>query len=423
MSQGKSSLRRLPGFPEVMAAATISTVGDGIQLVTLPLLAASLTMSPQVISALAAAGMLPALIFALPAGALVDRIDRRRLLVVVDVLRAAILAGLVLLLLSGRLVLWELFVITFVLGICGVLFGTGSVAYLPSIVPKNKLAQANGYLSTVTELGNGIIGPALGGPIFAISKSLPFAIDALSFAGSAYFLARLARSSDLAPTQTRAAPPSGSFGRQVAEGLRWLFRRRSLRSLVFVVAGWNLFGWMPEATFILYAKQELQLGDVGYALLFASTSVGAVLGGLVSSRMINRWGMQPVLYCSVGLYALLMVPVAISDSVVVVGVAFFAQGIPLVAWTVVSATIRQALVPDELLGRVASVFRLVASGLSPIGMLAGGFLADWLGLRAVYLVSAAGILLIVMMNMRGLRILAEEAEAETRQVAETEASS
>ncbi|TYB61817.1 MFS transporter [Nonomuraea sp. PA05] len=421
MSQGKSGLRGLRGFPEVMAAAGISTIGDGIQLVTLPLLAASLTTSPQAIAALAAAGMLPALIFALPAGALVDRIDRRRLLVIVDVVRALILAGLVLLLLSGRLVLWELFVITFVLGVCGVLFGTGSVAYLPSIVPKNKLAQANGYLSTITELGNGVIGPALGGPIFAISKSLPFAIDALSFAGSAYFLSRLARSSELAPAQTRAAPPAGSFGRQVAEGLGWLFRRRSLRSLVFVVAGWNLFGWMPEATFILYATQELQLGEVGYALLFTTTSVGAVLGGLVSSRLISRWGMQPVLYGSIGLYALLMVPVAFSDSVVVVGVAFFAQGIPLVAWTVVSTTIRQALVPDELLGRVASVFRLVASGFSPLGMLAGGLLAGWLGLRAVYLVSAAGIVLFVVMNMRGLRILAAEAETETRQAAHTEA--
>ncbi|HJP77362.1 MAG TPA: MFS transporter [Pseudonocardiaceae bacterium] len=389
------------GFRAVFVAASVSTVGDGIQLVALPLLGTTLTTSPQAIAGLAAIGLVPALLFALPVGGLVDLFDRRRLLIAADVVRAALLAALVLAFVSGYLRLWELFGIAFALGVCAIVFDTCSVAYLPTVVPKDRLAKANGYLATVSEFGNGIIGPALAGTVFALARTLPFLLNAVSFVGSALMLATLPKGLPVAARRRTM---------QIGEGLRWILGERSLLALALVMCGWNLFGWMPEATLVLYARQDLGLSGTAFGFLFASTSIGAVLGGLLSARIIARLGADRVLYLTTALYALLMIPAAVSHSPWLVGGAFLLQGIPLVAWSVVSTTIRQTLVPGELLGRVNSVFALLGSGSAPVAMVLGGVLGHWLGFRPVFLISVAGILLPLLVAVPGLRRLASRTE-------------
>jgi MFS family permease len=390
------------GFRAVFVAASVSTVGDGIQLVALPLLGTTLTTSPQAIAGLAAVGMVPALLFALPVGGLVDLFDRRRLLIAADVVRAVLLAVLVSAFVGGYLRLWELFAIAFALGVCAIVFDTCSVAYLPTVVPRQRLAKANGYLATVTELGNGIIGPALAGTVFALAKTLPFLLNAVSFVGSACLLATL-------PSGRHTPVASKRRNMRIGEGLHWIIGNRSLQALALVMCGWNLFGWMPEATLVLYAKQDLGLSGTAFGFLFASTSIGAVLGGLLSARIIERLGADRVLCLTTALYALLMIPAAVSHSPWLVGGAFLVQGIPLVAWSVVSTTIRQTLVPSELLGRVNSVFALLGSGTAPVAMVLGGLLGHWLGFRPVFLISAAGILLPLLVAVPGLRRLAAQA--------------
>ena len=357
-------------YRRVFTATAISALGDGVQVVAFPLLGTTLTRSPSVIAWPAAAGAIPSLLLALPAGALIDRLDRGRLLAAIDFCRAAVTALIAIAVFSRTIRIWELFVFALALGVGELVFDTGAMAYLPSIVDRAEIGPANGQLNTVGQLFNGLIGPAVGGVVFAAVTNLPFSLNACSFLISALLIrnaARTARGGPRAETGPAAPRPAAAAGfpAQIAQGVRWMAAKRSMRSLLYVVAVWNLLGWMPEAILVLYAQRDLGLGGFGYGLLFAATSVGAVIGGLLSSWFIRRLGTAAVLQLSVLVYAALMFPAALLHSRTLVIAAFVIQGVPLIGWSVVTTTIRQTLVPDALLGRVGSLFRLLSAGLSP----------------------------------------------------------
>jgi MFS family permease len=402
------TLWRQRGFVAIFSAAAVSSFGDGVQLVALPLLGASLTSSPEVLALLAAVGIMPTLVFALPAGVIVDRLDRQSILVTVDALRATALCVLIIGCLLGGLRLWELFTVSAALGIGSAVFNTCLSSYLPAICAKDDLMVVNGRLSTVAELGNGILGPAAGGVLYAASNAIPFLINALSFVASSLAIARI-------PRTARSRPAAGSrrrtaFYRDALAGFHWIMARAPIRALACLVLAWNLFGWMPESTLVLYVHRDLHLGGVGYSLIFASTSVGAVAGGLVSGWLIKRIGRYRILWLSVFSYALLLVPAAFLHNAILIGGAFLLQGFPLIAWSVCSTTIRQHIVPDELRGRVGAVFALLGAGAAPVSMLAGGFLGQTIGLRHVFLVSALGIMAGAVLCAPGLKMLASESK-------------
>ncbi len=388
----------------LVAASAISNLGDGVYLVAFPLLAATLTTDPATIAAVAMTATVPALLFSLPIGGLVDRVHRGQLMVVVDMVRAALLFLLVGVVVTGVLALWQLFVLAFVLGVGEILFDTASSAYLPGIVEARSLAKANGYLATAAELGNGVIGPAFGGTLFALGAGLPFAADGLSFGLAVLLVVRFAWSRRYGVPAPAPAGAPVAFRAQLAEGLRWLYAHRGLRSVAFVVGAWNLFGWMPEGVLVLYAR-ELGLGATGYGLLFGASSVGAVIGGLVAGRVVDRIGLGPMLLVSVGAYAVLLFPPAFMSDPVAVGAIFLVQGLPLLCWSVASTTARQTLVPDRLLGRVGSVFRLIGGGLAPVGLVLGGMVAELVGVPTVFAVAGAGLTAVFLLNIGGLREL------------------
>jgi len=398
------------GLRYLVSASAISNLGDGLHLVAFPLLGATLTRDPLIISALAGVGLVPHLLLALVAGGLVDRLDRGRLMVVADVVRAALLLLLLVALTSGSLRIWHLFVLAASLGVCELLFDLASPAYLPSIVERGDLVRANSLLATVAEFGNGVLGPAIGGLVFAVAAGLPFLVNCLSFLVSAALVARIAWRPRIAHSETPATatpiPPKRSFAGDIADGIRWIAAHRALRPLAALIFAWNLLGWLPEGPFVLYATQELHLGSLGFGLLFAATSVGAVIGGLLCNRIVAAIGTVGVLHLAVVTYALLTVPPAFLHSPIAVGIVLFVQGVPLIAWSVVSATIQQILVPHELRGRVGSVFALVGAGIAPLGLFLGGVLGQWLGLRAVFVVSGVTLLIAYVVCLPGLRRLA-----------------
>lgn len=403
-------------FPRLLTASGLSNLGDGVHIVAFPLLATTLTTDPRPVAALATVATLPALLFSLPVGGLVDRLPRGRLMVGVDAVRALLLAVLVALVLTGRVELWHLFVIAAALGTAEIVFDSAASAFLPSLVPTRELARANGRLATVAEIGNGVFGPALGGLVFAVASGLPFAYNGVSFLASALLLVGFAwRRPGPVAAGSDAADGRRRFWADVLDGVRWLLAHRPLRALAGVVAAWNVLGWMPEGTFVLYAKQELGLSDAGFGLLFAAPSVGAVLGGLAAGAMVERLGVTRVLMLTITAYALLTIPPAFLSSSIAVGAVLFVQGFPLIAWGVVSTTARQTLVPDELRGRVGSVFFLLSAGLAPVGLFLGGLVASGFGLRAVFVVSGVGLLVAALPFAGGLRELGDAARRRTDQ--------
>lgn len=393
------------------SANAISYVGDGALVTALPLFAVTVTKDPRLISLVSAAIFMPWLALSLPAGAIVDRHDRATLMwrsqafqfAVVAALAAAVAtrhAGVAVLVAGGLLV-----------GSAEVLFSNAAQSVLPQLVPRHLLPRANGNQQVVLTIGETFAGPPLGSLLFAVRAALPFGLDAVSFAGSAALLATLPRTGAAReaaprtgkPTTREAAarareapsPPRETIRAEIAEGVRWLARHRLLRCVAALLGAANFANQMGQATLVLLAIQVLHTGTTGYGLLWTASAVGSVLGGLVNPVIAGRLGLVPSLVISGCAFAALYVGTGLSPDFAVAAALMAADGFFVTMWNVVTVTLRQTIVPTELLGRVNSAYRMVGWGLMPLGALAGGFTAHAIGLRAPYVIG--GLLIAVAM--------------------------
>jgi MFS family permease len=377
---------RLPSsYWRLWWASGIDNVGDGAFAAAVPLLAVTITRDPRLVAAVSAATYLPWLLLSLPAGALVDRHDRVTLMWRSQAVQAALVGTVAVLASTGRSSLISLAVAAFALGCCDVVFDNASQAFLPEIVPKPLLHKANGAQQAITTVGVQFLGPPVGSALFALAAALPFGLDAGSFALSASLLATLPRA---------RKPPARTA---IADGLRWLARHRLLRTLA-ILLGVNTFcGQLATATLVLLATETLHVSTAGYGLLLAGAAFGGLLGGLVNARIVTAFGALPALLGALAGNVLVFAAIGLSPDAVVLGVLLAANGFATTLWNVVTVSLRQQVVPDELLGRVTSVYKLLGKGLIPLGTLTGGLVAHAFGLRAPYPV--AGVL-------RGLALLA-----------------
>ncbi len=401
-------------FGRLLAASAVSRLGSGLHLAAFPILATSLTSDPRVIAAVALASAVPGIALALPVGAWVDLSHRGRLMVGSDLACAAILAAFLVLLVTGSLRLWMLFAAAVLLGVAELVFGTSSFALVPSLVPAVELERANGQLATVAEIGQGVIGPAVGGSAYAAAPFLPFALNGLSYLGSSALIGSFAWHRHPAPPANDAEqdlPDRRIRWLELVAGIALVRRDRIARTTLVLAATSGLFGWMPEGTLVLFARQDLHAtaGEIG--LLLAITTVGAVLGGLVAGRAGRRWGTAVVLAVTYGMYGALLIPVAFAGSVWPVAVIFFVQGLPLIICNATISSVQQRAVPGRLLGRFAAVRRVVDGAVVPIGLAAGGFLAGWLGMRPVWAIAGIGFLTVLALNSAALRALAANQSA------------
>lgn len=388
----------------LLLATGIDNVGDGAYIAAIPLLAITVTKDPRLITLISTATYLPWLLVSLPAGTLVDRIDRVSLMRRSQVAAAVIVTGTALLVVFDQVNIAILAVMAFALGTCDVFFGNAAQAVLPDIVPANLLHKANGNQQAVTIVGQSFVGPPVGSALFAVSAALPFGVDACSFVLSASVLSAL-------PKGPRR--PSQPMRTAIANGLQWLMRHRLLRTLA-ILLGVNTFCWhMSNATLVLFATETLHVGTRAYGVLLASAALGGVLGGLVNARLVNRVGPIPALLGALVTSFLAFLGAGFSPNAYTLGAFMAINGFAITLWNIVTMTLRQQLVPPDMLGRVNSVYRMLGWGLIPLGTLAGGLVAHDLGLRAPYQIAALLRALAILAALRTILTAKGDSTAHT----------
>jgi MFS family permease len=380
-------------FWRLWSASALSNLADGLVKIALPLVAVTVTDSPALVAGVALAVTLPWLLFALPAGALADRVDRRVAMVTANVVRAAAVAvlavAMVLGLDSSAAAIWALYAVALLLGTAETVHDTCAQSILPQVVPRDRLPRANGRLIAAELTANEFVGPPLGGLLVAAGIAAAFATPAALWAAAVGVLLLLRGGFSVPreePTSLRA---------DVAEGLRYLWRHRLLRTLAAMTGLFNFATNATFAVFVLYAvgpHSAMRLSEAGYGLLFATIAAGSLVGAILADPMIRRLGRSRSLALGmlggVGTVGI----AAVTTSPLVIAAAFFIGGLTGALWNVVAVSLRQRITPDRILGRINSSYRLVAWGTRPLGAAAGGLLGELLGLRAVFGVAAALIL-------------------------------
>jgi Na+/melibiose symporter-like transporter len=324
----------------------------------------------------------------------------------------AVLTAVILADLGSTAMLWTLYVVSFFLGTGEVLFDNAAQAIMPAVVRKNQLQVANGRLYSVEEATNRFAGPPVGSFLFAAAAALPFIVDAASFGVGAVLIFSMTGS--YAPARA-GSPASTSIRLEIGEGLKWLLQHRILRTLAVMTGVSNLTHSATYAIFVLYALEILHLSERGFGVILAASAIGGLVGGLVAPRLARFFGDGKSFYIITISAAVAELVIGLTSNAVIVAVAMIAFGLGAMWWNVIAVSLRQSIVPDQLLGRVNSVYRLLAWGTMPLGAAVGGILGRAFGLRAAYFFSAAVLALLTLYMLpivSDRTIAAARAEAE-----------
>src|SRR5258706_9502907 len=379
-------------------------------MAALPLLAASLSSDPRLVSGIATAGTIPWLVFSLHAGALVDRFDRRKVMFAMDIVRGAVTVLIAVSVFQHWVRMPLLYLTSLTIGFADVLFGNAAQAIIPSLVETDQLERANGFQQASETAGRQFLGPPVGSLLFAAAMGLPFVVDGATFIASAVLLMTIR--GRFRPAAAAPRPDGRTKMRhEIAEGLKWLFAHRLLRTFALCLGVMNLANNGAFAIFVLLAKQRLHVGDRGFGVLLAAAALGSVAGGLLGSRRGGWLRQGRTLAATVVFEAIALVGMAYITNPVPAAIFMILEGLLGVSWNVVTVALRQQIVPERLFGRVNSAYRLFGLGMMPIGTIAGGFLAHAFGIRAPFIVF--GIVTAVLVVPIGL-VATDGAIAEAR---------
>jgi predicted MFS family arabinose efflux permease len=386
-------IARDPDFARFWAAESISAVGSQFTAVALPLLAVlTLGASPMAVGFLTAAAGLPHLIFGLFAGAWVDRLRRRPIMIASNLGRAAFLVIVPVAAWFGALRMELLIAVAFLAESLTVFFDIAYLAFVPTLVSRAQLVEANSKLQASAS-GAQVIGPALSGTLVRVLGA-PFAIlvDAASLLVSALFLLRI-RTLEPAPEPSQGL----SVFQEVTHGLGVLWSDRRLRALALASGVMNLGGFLFLSVYVLYLTRTLGLGPGAVGFVFALGGVGALVGSVAAGPLRARWGIGATLMASLVLFGVfgLTIPLAAvfpRFALPLILASEFLQWVMVLVFSINSVSLRQAITPDRLLGRVNGTMRFVVWGMRPVGSLLGGYLGGLIGLPATLAVGALGML-------------------------------
>lgn len=391
---------RLDGrFWKLWTSSTGSALGSGMVTVAAPLLVASRSSDPLVVSGAVAAAMLPWLLLSLPAGVLVDRLDRRHVMIAMDWSRVLVVGALGLAVLMRHAPLPLIYATLFLLGTGETVVRTASQAMIAAVVPRAALEKANGWLIGGFTLASGIVAAPLGALLFGLDEAVPFLANAGTYALSAVLLMLIAGvyRGGAQPVDGRAR---GAFRAEIGEGVRWMAGQRLVRTLGLLIGLLNVTLTAAISILVLVVRERLHAADFWYGILLTCMAIGGITGSLIGNWLIRRvtatWTLRVGLLIEAGLHLVL----ATARSVWVVGPAFAAFGVHGSLWTIVTNSIRQRLTPPDIQGRVSSVYLFVAAGGNALGAVLGGALASRFGLPAPYWVGFVVALLVSAVTWR-----------------------
>ncbi|MFC9064376.1 MFS transporter [Streptomyces harbinensis] len=377
-------------FAWLWASSAGANAGDGLVRTLLPLLVVAGHPEPGVVAGLLAVNMLPWLLFALPAGVIVDRLDKRQIMLVSNLFRTAALLGAAAAHFAFDAPLLAWFALAFALGVAETLYDTAAPAMLPAIVEDRHLERANGKLSVPQIILNEMAGPPAAGLLLGVSVGLTLFTGATLYLLAAVLLLGIARRAPVpALREESAQPPQRSVRQDIAAGLRFVAKHPALRLTLLTSA---LCGLVYSATFsllVLLSTSHLGTGPTGYGLLLAAGSVGAIAGSRLTPFLTDRLGTLRVARWSLAASGAAYVALGLAPHPLVAAGALLANGVFLMGWNIPVLSLRQRLTPAAFRGRVISVARLAAWGSMPVGAALGGLLAGLTSVPAMFVIAGS----------------------------------
>ena len=369
-----------------------------MRFVALPLLAAQLTTDARQIAAVAFAEQVPLFLLGLVSGVVGDRFDRRRIMWTVDAARTVVVGGLVVAVAADAVSIPLLVAVALLLGAGQTLYNGGWSGMVPALVGREGLTRANARLQSSSLIIDTLLGTPLGAVLFGIAAVLPFIVDTASFAVAAalVFLLR----GEFRPRARTAPNTLATVRRDTAEGIRWLWRHQMLRRLCLVSAVTNLVEIGLVAILVLYARRTLGLSSLGFALLIAAFAVGGVVGAAWTTRLTARLGAPTVIRLATLGTAVAAAGAGVATWGPVAGVCLAAYGAANLVWAVSAVSLRQSLVPTELLSRVTMAYQMVKGGAGALGAVVAGLVAHDFGLRAPFLGGAVLLAAATLLRVR-----------------------
>jgi MFS family permease len=395
-------------FSRIWSASLITNLVDGVLRLSAPLLAVSLTEDPVLIGLMTALGLLPWLFFAIPIGAYVDRVDRRKALVGGNMLRSAIAIFVAFAIAQEFINIWILLGCVFLFGICEVLVDTTSQSVLPQILDKSNFERGNSRLQISEVIVAQFAGSPLSGFLYAISIALPFYFSTAGFVAAALLLALFPFQKDVNPVHEddQGKERLGIRG-DIKFALNYLYQDKRILSIVLITTSIGFFYSISTAVAPLFILKELSVEPSLFGVVLAIQGVGALVGSIAAPAASKKFGRGRALGMNLVIASFMIVLTGIAPNVYVFVVISVVVGFTISVWNILLMSLYQSLIPSHLYGRIHGARRTIVWGLMPIGSVIGGVIARG-GLRLPFIIGGGIATLIALISFKRIIEVGDE---------------
>lgn len=382
-------------FRWLLSSSLVNNAGDGVVVAAGPLLVASQTHDPFLVSLALFFDYLPGLLFGVVAGGYADRVERRRLVVIANLLRAFVLGVLVFTIVTGAVSIVLVLATIFVLGTAETFADSASSTLLPNVVQRDDLGIGNSRMQGAFVLLNQLVGPPIGAFLFAIGMAVPFAINAIAFALGALLISRVVLSAGTEIARSSGDGPG--FRAELIEGLHWLAHHPAMRTLALTIFAFNITYGAAWSVLVLWAAERLHMDAAGFGLLTTASAIGGIVGISIYGSLERRFALGDIMRVGLLIETFTHLAFALITSPPVALGVMFLFGVHAFIWGTTSTTVRQRAVPNELMGRIGGVNRMATLGGLVIGAPLGGLLASNFGITAPFWFGFIGSAILVIL--------------------------